>query len=526
MQLIIVESPTKARTFSRFLNKDEFVISSSMGHVRDLPKSKLGIDVDTNFEPHYIILMNKRKTVQELVILAKKSTGIILATDPDREGEAIAVHLNIVISEKLKKNVPIKRIVFHEITKEALMDALKNSRELDIRLFNAQQARRLLDRIVGYKISPYLWQKFSKNWLSAGRVQTVALRLLVERHKERVNFSIRPYFVFKGFFSKEEHVIEAKLLNLCGEPLYISNKITLFDGIYQFQETKIIDAIIAERERKRLTSEQYTVSNVVESKITKSPPPPFTTSLLQQHSSNYFGYSAKRTMQIAQALYEEGLISYHRTDSFTLSEKFVTVSREFISKTFGTEFVSTDVRRYKTKSKMAQEAHEAIRPTRVENTPHSDSIVALPKDQQKLYIAIYNRALATQMKEASVLKQKIEIVSASKDMFIAESEKILFPGYLILDKETKETEFMGVWHVGEVVPTKEIRAEERSTQPPPQYSEASLIKALEEKGIGRPSTYAPILSLLQERQYVQKEVKNLVPTDLGSRVCELLISKF
>lgn len=526
MQLIIVESPTKARTFSRFLNKDEFIISSSMGHVRDLPKSKLGIDVETNFEPHYIILMNKRKTVQELVALAKKSTGIVLATDPDREGEAIAVHLNIVIAEKLKKKLPIKRIVFHEITKEALMEALHNSRELDIRLFDAQQARRSLDRIVGYKISPYLWQKFSKNWLSAGRVQTVALRLLVERQKERANFSVRPYFVFKGIFTKDDHDVEAKLINLRGESLYISTKITLFDGIYQFQETKVVEARVADSERKRLSTEQYTISNVTESNIVKSPPPPFTTSLLQQHSSNYFGYSAKRTMQIAQGLYEEGLISYHRTDSFTLSEKFISMSREFIVKTFGAEYVSAEVRQFKTKSKMAQEAHEAIRPTKVENTPESASILALQKDQQKMYTAIYNRALATQMKEALVLKQKIEITSSQKDIFIAESEKILFKGYLILGKETEETEFMGIWTKDELVPAKNVLAEERQTQPPPQYSEASLIKVLEEKGIGRPSTYAPILTLLQERQYVQKEIKNLVPTELGTRVCELLTSKF
>lgn len=526
MQLIIVESPTKARTFARFLNKSEFMISSSMGHVRDLPKSKIGIDVEHNFEPHYIVLMNKRKTVQDLIALAKKSQGIILATDPDREGEAIAVHLNTVIAEKLKKKLPVQRIVFHEITKEALLDALKNSRILDLNLFDAQQARRLLDRIVGYKLSPYLWETFSKNWLSAGRVQTVALRLIVERKKERTAFAIRPYFVFKGMALKEGHPIEAKLLSLKGEPYYTSTKITLFDGIYQFQETVINSQVKADDEKKRLVNEQYTVSNLTESQITKTPPPPFTTSLLQQFGSNYFGYSAKRTMQIAQSLYEEGLISYHRTDSFTLSEKFILESRIFIETTYGKEFVSSETRQYKTKSKMAQEAHEAIRPTKVENTLESSVIVGLPRDQQKMYMAIYNRALATQMKEAKAIKQKVDICSRVNDLFVAESEKILFPGYLILEKEVKEAGFMGVWNIKEPVQFTDVVIEEKQTQPPPHYSEASLIKTLEEKGIGRPSTYAPILTLLQERQYVQKEAKNLIASTLGQQVCDLLTTKF
>lgn len=527
MDLIIVESPTKARTFSKFLDKKNYTITSSMGHVRDLPEKKLGVDVDHNFEPDYVIMPKKKQLVAELVAASKKAKNIILATDPDREGEAIAYHINTILKEKLKKDHNFVRISFHEITLDALKEALAQPREVDVHLFDAQQARRIIDRIVGYKVSPYLWKRFSKRWLSAGRVQTVALILIVMRHKEREAFPLYDYFTFKGLFDHTHTVIEAKLLELEGKAFYQATKIQLFDGEYQYQHTIIKNEQEAQKHTTRLTGEHYTVADVTENSTTRSPSAPFTTSTLQQFASNNFGYSPKRTMQIAQSLYEQGLITYHRTDSFNLSEKFITECRGYVSKTYGASYVAEVPRHYKTKSKLAQEAHEAIRPTAVKQDGASDVIVGLQKDQQTLYRAIFTRSVATQCSDAKILKQKITIATDAHDVFVAEAEEVLFPGFLIVEgtKVAQKTKPSKIFS-GTVLYLKEIIMDKKQTQPPPYYSEASLIRTLEEKGIGRPSTYAPILSLIQERQYVRKEVRNLIPSELGIQIALVLSDKF
>lgn len=527
MDLIIVESPTKARTFGKFLEKKTYTITSSMGHVRDLPEKKLGIDVDHEFEPEYVVMPKKKKLVDELVALSKKAKKIILATDPDREGEAIAHHINTILREKLKDEHKFVRISFHEITMDALNEALAQPREVDIHLFDAQQARRIIDRLVGYKVSPYLWKRFSKRWLSAGRVQTVALILIVMRHKEREAFSVYDYFTYKGYFNHVSSVIEAKLLELEGKAIYQTTKIKLFDGDYQYQHTIVKNEQEAQSHADRLKKEHYTVSDVAENATSRSPGAPFTTSTLQQYASNNFGYSPKRTMQIAQSLYEQGLITYHRTDSFNLSEKFITECRGFVKKTYGEQYVAPEARRFKTKSKLAQEAHEAIRPTVVHQGPSSEVIMTLAKDQQTLYKAIFTRSIATQCADAKILKQKITIVSKAKDLLVAEAEEVLFPGFLILESgKTSQKAKPSKIQSGTALELKEINMDKKETQPPPYYSEASLIRTLEEKGIGRPSTYAPILSLIQERQYVRKEVRNLIPTELGIQIATVLAEKF
>ncbi len=526
MQLIIVESPTKAKTFGKFLDKKDFSIISSMGHIRDLPKKKLGIDLEDNFEPDYEIIPGKKKVVDPLVREARKAEKVILATDPDREGEAIAYHIGDILRSKIKKKLAYDRIVFHEITESALREALGKSRPLNQELFDAQQARRVLDRIVGYKISPYLWKKFSKSWLSAGRVQTVALRIIVEREKERNKFKTEAYFSVKGFFD-HGGPLEAKLVKLLGKEFYRTDKLELFDGKYEYQSSLLKDEKSAKEETGRLTTEKYAIAEVSENRSSRTPPPPFITSTLQQNAGSAFGFTAKRAMRIAQSLYEEGLITYHRTDSFNISEKFINEARAYIAKKYGQGYLSEKIRRYKQKSKLAQEAHEAIRPTNVQNHPDSQKLAGLRGEQRKLYFLIYNRSLSTQMKEAVILRQKILIVSGSDDVFRTEREQIMFPGFLILSmKEKKEKELITGLAKGQPIKLLDIELEEKATQPPPRYSEATLVKTLEARGIGRPSTYAPIISLIQERHYVEKQGRELVPSELGMSVSDLLVKKF
>lgn len=528
MDLIIVESPTKAKTFAKILDKKKYQITSSMGHVRDLPEKKLGIQIKKDFAPEYQIMPKKKDLVNGLILLAKKAKRIILATDPDREGEAIAMHLETILKEKLKKSIKFERIVFHEITESALFEALKEPKEINKQLFNAQQARRILDRLVGYKISPYLWKSFSKRWLSAGRVQSVALRFLVERQKERNEFKSRKFFSIKGQFAIEKNQVIGKMTLLINKPFFVVNKLNLFDGYYQYQESVIHNEEDLISNKERLLKETYSVLDVSEVSTKRSPVPPFTTSSLQQYSVNNFGYSAKKTMQLAQGLYEQGLITYHRTDSFNLSEKFLIEAREFILKKYGKKYLFETTRRYKTKSKSAQEAHEAIRPTKLSNDINSSVILEkLNHDQIKLYEAIYNRSLATQMAEAIILKQKISIISSVKDLFQTEFEKVIFPGFLILEgRDNNKGIFVNNISNNTKATLLEIQTEEKQTLPPPSYSEASLIKTLEEKGIGRPSTYAPIISVLLERQYVVKDGRSLSAATLGIEVSDLLNKKF
>lgn len=515
--LIIVESPTKARTLSKFLGKD-YQIEASMGHLRDLPKSELGVDVEHDFTPKYIIPKLKQKRAGELKKIAKKAENIILATDPDREGEAIAFHVAELL--KLKSH---QRIVFHEITQHAIAEAVANPRELDLKLVDAQQARRVLDRLVGYKLSPLLWQKLSRRWLSAGRVQSVAVRLIVEREREIAKFAKVEFWIIDGVFGD----IAAQLVSKDGIKYEKSLEYNLFDGTYKATSS----TISSEKQAKDIIldlKQPFTVSAVDKKEIHRSPSAPYTTSTLQQDAGRRFYFSAKRTMQLAQKLYEEGLITYHRTDSVNLAEKFIGEARSYIEKTYGKEFVPSEARRYKTKSKVAQEAHEAIRPTDVTIIGAQLTIESseLNRDHIRLYELIWKRAVASQVAEAIFDSTTINITSANGYLFETQGSVVKFEGYLKIIGRDSDEVFVPKVSAGQAMELKEAIPSQNFTSPPPRYNEASLIKTLEEKGIGRPSTYAPILSTIVDRQYVTKEEKRLVPTDLGNQVTDFLVQYF
>lgn len=515
--LIIVESPTKAKTLSRFLGKD-YQIEASMGHIRDLPKSELGVDVEHDFTPRYVTPRDKAKRAKELKEAAKKADSIILATDPDREGEAIGFHVAQLL--KLKKPV---RIVFHEITEAAIKDALAHPREIDVKLVDAQQARRVLDRLVGYKLSPLLWQKLSRRWLSAGRVQSVAVRLIVEREREIEKFQSQEYWTIGGVFGE----IHAQLVSKDGVKYEKILEYDLFDGKYTTKTSSLSRQQLAEEIIKDLKS-PFTVSGVDKKEIRRYPAPPYTTSTLQQDAGRRLYFSSKRTMQLAQKLYEEGLITYHRTDSFNLSEKFLTEARGFIEKEYGKNYLPETARRYKTKSKSAQEAHEAIRPTSVGMTNDKFQMPneELNKDHKRLYDLIWKRALASQAAEAIFDSTTIDITSSNNYLFEAQGSVVKFDGFLrIMGRDSEEVLLPDVTQ-GQTVELKEANPEQHFTSPPPRYTEASLVKTLEEKGIGRPSTYAPVISTIQERQYVVKEEKKLKPTELGFLVNDFLVKYF
>lgn len=518
MHVIIVESPTKAKTFSRFVNEHEYVITSSMGHVADLPQKKLGITLeDEHVHLTYTLLPGKKKMVNDIVTLAKKARSVILATDPDREGEAISYHLKRLISEK-DDGIEFQRIVFHEITKEALEEALKVAHDVNQPLVDAQQARRAVDRLVGYKISPYLWKRFSKRWLSAGRVQTVALRFIVERERERTSFSRKKYYGVTGTFIVEGISIDGMLQDLSSAPFYRTTKLNLFDGTYSFRESVITSPEKAQQEESRLKKESYIVSSVTESLSKRTPPAPFTTSSLQQYASTRFGYSPKRTMRTAQMLYEKGVITYHRTDSVIVSSAFIQSAHKYIEKNYGHDYIGKRV--YKTATKNAQEAHEAIRPTKLEKPDE------LSGEELKIYDAIYKRALASQMADATIRKQRVYLASKQNDVFITEREQVEFNGYLAIENDGVDSRELLPLTQGQAAVCNALTFEEKETQPPPAYSEASLIKTLEKRGIGRPSTYAPIVTLIQERQYVKKVNRALEPTQLGIKMVEVLSPAF
>jgi len=509
--LIIVESPTKAKTINKFLGKDYKVISS-LGHIRDLPKSKMGIDIEHDFEPHYVIPRSKSKTVTELKQTAKKYDQIYFATDEDREGEAIAWHLAHILEIDPSD---AKRIVFHEITKEAIITALETPRTISQPLVDAQQARRILDRLVGYELSPLLWKKVARG-LSAGRVQSVAVRLIVEREREIEAFKAEEYWTISADLAAQAGGFNAKLAKKDGKTL---DKFALPDK-------QATDKVLSE-----LQDAQYTVAQIEAKEVKKSPYAPFTTSTLQQAANRILGYSAKQTMRLAQQLYEgiklgaegeTGLITYMRTDSLNLANKFLTESSSFIKHEFGDTYAHT--RKFKTKAKGAQEAHEAIRPTEVTHTPESIKEY-LDSRQYKLYKLIWQRAVASQMSDAK-LKQTSITITAKNFEFRASGSVIDFPGWLtVYPDKVKEEELPEVTE-GETLKLEKLIPEQHFTQPPARYSEASLIKALEEKGIGRPSTYAPTISTIQERNYVVKEENRLKPTDIGILVNDLLVEHF
>lgn len=515
MNLIIVESPTKARTLTKFLGKD-FVIEASMGHVRDLPERKLGVDVDHDFKPEYVISAKKEDTVKRLKDLAKKAEKIILATDPDREGEAIAWHLATLLNSKLET-----RITFHEITEDAIKKALNHPGKINMDMVDAQQARRILDRLVGYKLSPLLWRKIRKG-LSAGRVQSVAVRLIVEKERE-----------IRAFIPKEYWDIDAKFI--VGSSEFVAK---LKQEVKNKEES---DKIVED-----LKNAEFKIENIDAKETKRSPYPPFTTSTLQQSASNVFGWSAKKTMQTAQSLYEQGAITYHRTDSTNLAAEAVQAVRQFISKEYGDKYVPAELRLYKTKSKVAQEAHEAIRPTKL-TTNHE--LRTNNRDESRLYELIWKRYVACQMNEAVYKQTGVDVIAQCHPgldpgslMIDSGSEagmtknyalranglSVVFDGWKKLygrdddDTENKLPELT----VGQILKLLELIPSQHFTTAPPRFTEASLIKTLEEYGIGRPSTYAPIISTIQDRQYVEKIDKKFQPTSLGMAVNDFLIENF
>jgi len=529
MNLIIVESPTKAKTISGFLSND-YIIESSNGHVRDLPANFLGVDIKKNFQPSYQILPKAKKRVQELKTQVKKVEKVILATDGDREGEAIAWHLikALELDEKKNKKIKIERIVFHEITKTAIENALKNPRPLDKNLIDAQQARRILDRLVGYKLSPLLWQKVAKR-LSAGRVQSVALRLIVEREIEINKFKPDEYWTINALFKKSSKQFSAQLSKIKNKPI----------DKFQIKNYSEANKII-----KDLDDAEYKVLNIQKKETVKNCPAPFITSSLQQEAFKKLHLNSKTTMMIAQKLYEgvdlaesrTGLITYMRTDSYNVSLEAQSAAREFIAKNFGKNYLPDTPNIFKKKSKLAQEAHEAIRPTDPNRTPDSIKNYLTPQEF-KLYNLIWRRFIASQMKPAIFNSVSVEIEANSKNnpdksskknyIFQANGATIKFDGFLKIYPLKFEENELPELKKDEILNLIELKSEQHFTKPPARYNDASLIKIMEKYGIGRPSTYAPIISTIITRGYVKRnEQKFFYPTEIGVMVNTLLTENF
>jgi len=512
MDLIIVESPTKARTLSRFLGRD-YRIEPTMGHLRDLPKSKLGVDIKNDFAPTYLIVKGKEKIVQTLKKAAKKAKEVILATDPDREGEAIAWHVAQILGQK-----HLGRIVFHEITKSAIKKALKNPRQIDINLVDAQKARRILDRLVGYKLSPLLWQKIRRG-LSAGRVQSVAVRLIVEREREIKRFKKEAFWRILAALNKNKSKpFLAELVSHSGKKYKVVKTINLFSGVYTFQKTTIDSEEKAEEILKDLTS-PFVVKAMETKEALRHPLPPFTTSTLQQTAGYRFGWSGKMTMRMAQNLYEKGLITYHRTDSTQLALSAIKSIRKYIQKNFPKEYLPPKARVFLTKSKLAQEAHEAIRPTHFGKNPQ------LKGNEKRLYDLIWKRTIACQMNPARFERTNL-LLESGDYQFESKGQRLLFDGFLKVWPIRLSENILPVIKKGEKLNLVSLGAIKNQTPPPPRYTEASLIKTLEKEGIGRPSTYAPIISLIQQRHYVEKVEGKFQPTNLGEAVNDFLVENF
>ncbi len=502
MKLLIVESPSKAKTIEKYLstnNADKFTVFASVGHVRDLPKSnKTAIDIEKGFIPHYEISKGKEKIVRELQTLGEKAKQIYLATDPDREGEAIAWHIETLLKEDKKVSAPIKRIIFHEITKEAVEKALKHPQEIDNDLRKAQEARRVLDRLVGYDLSALIWKKV-RYGLSAGRVQSPALRIIMEREREIRAFIPEKYWKIFGIFETEKK--EEISLECSEEP----------------RDEKLVKKIIKEGKNGN-----WLITDVKETEQKRSPRAPFTTSTLQQTASSRLGYSPSRTMQIAQKLYTAGHITYMRTDSVNLSKIAQGQILSFIKKEYGPDYEQARI--YKTRSKNAQEAHEAIRPTHIKKLNIGNN------EQSKLYKLIWDRTVSSQMTDAKLLKTKITAqIKGQEDLpvFKAMGSRLLFPGWLHVDSGARgEDVELPLCKIGEKLKLITLNNEEKFTTPRDRYSEAGLIKELESRGIGRPSTYASIMRTIEERGYVRKEGKTLFPTDVGEVVSDFLEKHF
>jgi DNA topoisomerase-1 len=531
-KMVIVESPAKARTVGRFLG-DGYVVRASVGHVRDLPSNRMGVDIEHDFAPHYIVPSKRKDVVRELRTDVRDSSEVYLATDPDREGEAISWHLVEALRSALGPR-PVKRVEFHEITGDAIEHAFSNPREIDMQRVEAQQARRILDRIVGYTISPLLRDKMGRRGLSAGRVQSVAVRLVVEREREIEGFVAQEYWSLEAELAKQESKTRsfvARLSRIRGEELALHSQAD-------------VQAIVAELERSI-----YRVIDVREGQRRRKPSPPYTTSTMQQEASRRLRFTARRTMRFAQQLYEGmdlgdgpvGLITYMRTDSVNVAEQVQTEAREHIAEKYGQEYMPSEPPRYKTKVKGAQEAHEAIRPTSVFRTPESLKPY-LDRNQYRLYRLIWQRFVASQMSPAVYDTITVRILAGPPELedlpylFRASGSSLRFKGFMAVYEESKDAdepeevegkrEEIPPLTVDEMLDLIELLPDQHFTQPPPRYTEATLVRALEEYGIGRPSTYAPTMSTIQERSYVQRREGRLHPTEVGMIVNDLLVKYF
>ncbi len=535
-KLVIVESPTKTKSIAQYLGKDYKVISSK-GHIIDLPKSQLGVDVDHHYQPDYTTIRGKGKVIKELKKAAKSASTIYLATDLDREGEAIAWHVLDVLGGLTPKKrstdtQKYKRVGFTEITKDAIKSAFEKPRDLDYNLIDAYQARRVLDRLVGYKLSPLLWKKIQYG-LSAGRVQSVAVRLIVERENEREKFNSQPYYRLYAEIGPAGNLISAELDQLDGKPVEEKNTVDLFAGQYSYSSTLVQSP---EQLQELLNDLKHhlnhlTVQEIHRQQSTRRPAPPFTTASLQRAASTKLGYSAKQTMTIAQNLYEEGFITYHRTDSTNLADSFVNSTRKFIKTTYGDNYVPPHKRIYKTKQKRAQEAHEAIRPTHVEELDQIIPTINQRIDQRaaNLYALIWQRAIASQAEDAKYQNELIVLTGNSPHhqyQFSARGSVIIFDGFYRITGTSHEDHIIPQYQEGEIIPVKEFTHSEHQTAPPPRYNEASLVRELEKHNIGRPSTYAPIIDTIQNRNYVIKDHGYFVPGDFGIAVTRLLVDHF
>ncbi|AKP79204.1 MULTISPECIES: type I DNA topoisomerase [Priestia] len=513
--LVIVESPAKAKTIERYLGK-KYKVKASMGHVRDLPKSQMGIDIEQDYNPKYITIRGKGPVLKELKTAAKKAKKIYLAADPDREGEAIAWHLAHSLDVDIASDC---RVVFNEITKEAIKESFKHPRAINMDLVDAQQARRILDRLVGYNISPLLWKKVKKG-LSAGRVQSIAVRLIIDREKEIAKFIPEEYWTVKATFQKGNDQFEGQLIEYQGKKVELSNE----DDV-----TNIV---------KQLDGNEFSISKVTKRERKRNAAPSFTTSSLQQEAARKLNFRAKKTMMIAQQLYEGidlgkegtvGLITYMRTDSTRISETAQTEARDYITNAYGNQFVATEKRKEK-KNSNAQDAHEAIRPTSALRKP-GEVKEFLSRDQYRLYKLVWERFVASQMAPAIMDTMAVDLKNGDVT-FRANGSKVKFPGFMKVyvegnDDQVEEKEnLLPDLEEGEVAYSKDIDEKQHFTQPPPRYTEARLVKTLEELGIGRPSTYAPTLDTIQKRGYVALDNKRFVPTELGEIVLELVLEFF
>jgi len=528
-ELVIVESPAKARTLAGILGSG-YEVTASVGHVRDLPKSKLGVDVDNEFEPHYIVPRDKKEVVQKIKDAAERASTVYLATDPDREGEAISWHLVQAAGLDQDQDRQLHRVVFHEITPRAIQEAFENPRDIDAALVDAQQARRVLDRLVGYKISPLLWRKVRRG-LSAGRVQSAALKMVVDREREILDFTAKEYWTIDAQLAREQAEFSARVRGKAGQRTF---------ELGSEDETRAVS--------EQLRAAAFNVKSVRRRDQHRRPAPPFTTSTLQQEASRRFGFTARRTMAVAQQLYEGiesagnvGLITYMRTDSTNLADDAVEELRGFISNRFGTDYLPEQPRVYRSR-KGAQEAHEAIRPTSAQREPNANELRGLTNDQRRLYGLVWQRTVACQMADAILDSVSVDIDANATDGDVyhlrASASAVKFPGFRQLYEEARDDDDkseeaeqqlaspLPAMDAGDALALRDLKQEQHFTEPPPRYTEATLVKALEENGIGRPSTYAPIMSTIQDRGYVEREQRQLRPTELGFVVNDFMSEQF